>query len=72
MTTLKRGQISYEGGCSTFFAWVFCKLMRMFGKEEHLFHICGILYLIFLNLFFAITLYMKTILLIIKEVSYGI
>ena len=37
MEILKRGQISFEGGCSTFPAWVFCKFMRMLGKEKHLF-----------------------------------
>jgi glyoxylase-like metal-dependent hydrolase (beta-lactamase superfamily II) len=37
MTTLKRGQNSFEGGCSTRLAWVFCKLMGMVGKAEHRF-----------------------------------
>lgn len=37
MPTLKRGQNSFEGGCSTFLAWVFCKLMALFGKAEHRF-----------------------------------
>jgi len=37
MPTLKRGQNSFEGGCSTFFAWIFCKLMALFGKAEHRF-----------------------------------
>ena len=37
MPTLKRGQNSFEGGCSTLFAWVFCKLMGLVGKAEHRF-----------------------------------
>ncbi len=37
MVTLKRGQNSFEGGCSTFLAWLFCKFMAVFGKAEHLF-----------------------------------
>ena len=37
MPTLKRGQNSFEGGCSTFLAWVFCKFMAVFGKAEHRF-----------------------------------
>ena len=37
MTTLKRGQNSFEGGCSTFLAWIFCKFLGVFGKAEHLF-----------------------------------
>ncbi len=37
MPTLKRGQNSFEGGCSTILAWIFCKLMGLFGKAEHLF-----------------------------------
>lgn len=37
MTTLKRGQNSFKGGCSTFLAWIFCRLMGVFGKAEHLF-----------------------------------
>lgn len=35
--TLKRGQNSFEGGCSTRLAWVFCKLMGLVGKAEHRF-----------------------------------
>ncbi|MBR5290747.1 MAG: MBL fold metallo-hydrolase [Erysipelotrichaceae bacterium] len=35
--TLKRGQNSFEGGCSTLFAWLFCQLMVLFGKGEHRF-----------------------------------
>ena len=37
MATLKRGQNSFEGGCSTLLAWIFCKLMGLFGKAEHRF-----------------------------------
>lgn len=37
MPTLKRGQNSFDGGCSTKFAWLFCKLMGLFGKAEHKF-----------------------------------
>ena len=37
MLTLKKGQNSFEGGCSTVLAWVFCKLMGLVGKAEHRF-----------------------------------
>ena len=37
MPILKRGQNSFEGGCSTRLAWVFCKLMGLVGKAEHRF-----------------------------------
>ena len=37
MPTLKRGHNSFEGGCSTTLAWVFCKLMGLVGKSEHRF-----------------------------------
>ena len=37
MPTLKRGQNSFEGGCSTLLAWLFCKLMGVVGKAEHRF-----------------------------------
>jgi len=37
MPTLKRGQNSFEGGCSSFLAWFFCKLMGLVGKAEHRF-----------------------------------
>lgn len=37
MPTLKRGQNSFEGGCSTVLALVFCKFMGLFGKAEHRF-----------------------------------
>ena len=39
MTTLKKGQNSFEGGCSTLLAWIFCKLMGIVGKAEHRFPI---------------------------------
>lgn len=34
---LKRGQNSFEGGCSNFLALTFCKFMVMIGKGEHRF-----------------------------------
>ena len=37
MPTLKRGQNSFDGGCSTLFAWIFCKLMGLVGKADHRF-----------------------------------
>ena len=37
MPTLKRGQNSFDGGCSTALAWIFCKLMGLVGKAEHRF-----------------------------------
>ena len=37
MPTLKNGQNSFNGGCSTFLAWVFCKIMALFGRGEHKF-----------------------------------
>ena len=37
MSTLKRGQNSFEGGCSTVLAWIFCKLMGLVGKADHRF-----------------------------------
>ena len=37
MPTLKRGQNSFEGGCSTLLALIFCKFMGVFGKAEHRF-----------------------------------
>ena len=37
MPTLKRGQNSFDGGCSTVLAWIFCKLMVLVGKAEHRF-----------------------------------
>ena len=37
MSTLKRGQNSFEGGCSTLLAWIICKLMGLVGKAEHRF-----------------------------------
>ena len=35
--TLKIGQNSFEGGCSTALALIFCKLMGLVGKSEHRF-----------------------------------
>ena len=37
MTTLKRGQNSFDGGCTTLLAWLFCKAMALFGRGEHRF-----------------------------------
>ena len=37
MQTLKCGQNSFKGGCSTAFAWIFCKLMGLVGKSEYRF-----------------------------------
>lgn len=37
MLTLKRGQNSFEGGCSMGIAWIFCKFMGLVGKAEHRF-----------------------------------
>ena len=37
MPTLKRGQNSFEGGCSGIIAFLFCKLMGLFGKANHCF-----------------------------------
>ena len=37
MPTLKRGQNSFDGGCSTRLALMFCKFMGLFGKAEHCF-----------------------------------
>ena len=37
MPTLKKGQNSFDGGCSTRLAWLFCKCMSLFGKAEHRF-----------------------------------
>lgn len=34
---LKVGQNSFEGGCSSVLAWVFCQLMKLFGKGDHRF-----------------------------------
>ena len=39
METLKKGQNSFVGGCSTLLAWIFCKLMGIVGKAEHRFPI---------------------------------
>ena len=37
MAVLKRGQNSFQGGCSTFLAWAFCRSMWLFGKGNHKF-----------------------------------
>lgn len=35
--TLRKGQNSFEGGCSGKIAFWFCQLMKLFGNEEHSF-----------------------------------
>ena len=32
---LQRGQNSFEGGCSSFLAWLFCQLLALLGHGEH-------------------------------------
>ena len=32
---LKRGQNSFEGGCSSLLSWVFCQILALFGHGEH-------------------------------------
>ena len=32
---LKRGQNSFEGGCSSFLAWLFCQVLALFGHGDH-------------------------------------
>lgn len=32
---LLKGQNSFEGGCSSRMAWLFCQLLALFGKGEH-------------------------------------
>ena len=32
---LKRGQNSFEGGCSSRLAWLFCKTLALFGHGDH-------------------------------------
>ena len=32
---LKRGQNSFEGGCSSLPAWLFCQVLALFGHGEH-------------------------------------
>ena len=32
---LKRGQNSFEGGCSSRLAWLFCQVLRLFGHGDH-------------------------------------
>ena len=34
---LLRGQNSFEGGCSSRLAWLFCQILALFGKGEHKF-----------------------------------
>ena len=34
---LKRGQNSFEGGCSSRLAWLFCQVLALFGHGEHRF-----------------------------------
>lgn len=37
LETLRKGQNSFEGGCSTELALIFCNIMKLFGKGKHLF-----------------------------------
>ncbi len=37
MPALRRGQNSFEGGCSTREAYLFCRCMALWGKGKHLF-----------------------------------
>ncbi len=37
VAVLKRGQNSFQGGCSTYLAWAFCRSMAIFGKGDHRF-----------------------------------
>lgn len=37
MAGLKHGQNSFQGGCSTRLAWLFCKVMTLLGKGSHRF-----------------------------------
>lgn len=37
LPVLRRGQNSFQGGCSTFGAYLFCKCMALWGKGKHLF-----------------------------------
>ena len=32
---LKRGQNSFDGGCSSRLAWLFCKMLALFGHGDH-------------------------------------
>ena len=32
---LKRGQNSFEGGCPSLLAWLFCQILALFGHGEH-------------------------------------
>ena len=35
MAGLKRGQNSFEGGCSSSLAWLFCQVLALFGHGDH-------------------------------------
>ena len=35
MAGLKRGQNSFEGGCSSRLAWLFCQVLALFGHGDH-------------------------------------
>jgi len=37
LPVLRKWQNSFEGGCSTFGAWLFCRCMTLWGKGKHLF-----------------------------------
>ena len=37
LPVLRKGQNPFEGGCSTFGAWLFCRCMNLWGKGKHLF-----------------------------------
>ena len=32
---LQRGQNSFEGGCSSLLAWLFCQILALFGHGDH-------------------------------------
>lgn len=34
---LKKGQNSFDGGCTSFFALAFCNIMKLLGKGDHVF-----------------------------------
>ena len=35
--TLKKGQNSFEGGCSSILALLFCNIMKVFGRGQHIY-----------------------------------
>ena len=35
IAVLERGQNSFEGGCSSLLAWLFCQVLALFGHGEH-------------------------------------